>query len=236
MLGRITGNTDTLDSPRPGLGGSHHLPPYNILCASPWGPHPNDFLSRDSQVGVPKLPKLGVPQLWKPITLRANLRLRCGLKQNCSFCQKLSNSMWHVTCTQGNQGDSWLLVVGSQTSNLSQPHFGISVKMKLTPPKVGSWSPSGLPKTQSSSSRVKTPRIDVFFISMKSSWSVDAQNGLACAIWTSAAQVMGKRKAKSQTSNLTPYHYKSGINLFLTSAEGVRHSVGKLSRRTTTLV
>jgi len=30
---------------------------------------------------------------------------------------------------------------------------------------------------------------------MKSSWSVDAQNGLAWAIWTSAAQVMGKRKA-----------------------------------------
>jgi hypothetical protein len=29
-------NTDSQDSPRPGLGGSHHLPPYNILCAWPW--------------------------------------------------------------------------------------------------------------------------------------------------------------------------------------------------------
>jgi hypothetical protein len=36
-------------------------------------------------------------------------------------------------------------------------------------PKVGSWSPPGLPKTQSSSSRVKTLRIEVFFISMKRS-------------------------------------------------------------------
>ncbi len=29
---------------------------------------------------------------------------------------------------------------------LSQPHFGISVRMKLTFPKVESWNPSGLPK------------------------------------------------------------------------------------------
>ncbi len=28
-----------------------------------------------------------------------------------------------------------------------QPHFGISVKMKLTLPKVGSWSPLGPLKT-----------------------------------------------------------------------------------------
>ncbi len=30
---------DTLDSPRPGLGGSHHLPPYSILCSSLWRLH-----------------------------------------------------------------------------------------------------------------------------------------------------------------------------------------------------
>jgi hypothetical protein len=59
-------------------------------------------------------------------------------------------------------------VVVSQVS-LSQPHFGINVRMKLTPPKVGSWSPPGLPKTQSSSSRVKTPCIEVFFKSMERS-------------------------------------------------------------------
>jgi hypothetical protein len=42
---------------------------------------------------------------------------------------------------------------------------------------------------------VKTPRIGVFFISMERSWSVDVQNGLAWAIWTYAAQAMGKRRA-----------------------------------------
>ncbi len=56
VLGPATGNMDTQDSPRPGLGGSHHLPPYSIFCTSPQGPHPNGFLSRDSQVGGPKFP------------------------------------------------------------------------------------------------------------------------------------------------------------------------------------
>jgi hypothetical protein len=53
--------------------------------------------------------------------------------------------------------------------SLSQPHFEASVRMKLTLPKVGTWSPVGLLKTQSLIAGVKTPRIDVFFILLKSS-------------------------------------------------------------------
>ncbi len=41
--------------------------------------------------------------------------------------------------------------------------------MKLTLPKVGTWSPPRLPKTQSSIAGVKTPCILVFFISMERS-------------------------------------------------------------------
>jgi len=55
--GTATGNTDTQDSPQPGLGGSHHLPPYSILCATFRGLHPNGSFSwdsRDSRPGVPK--------------------------------------------------------------------------------------------------------------------------------------------------------------------------------------
>jgi hypothetical protein len=92
------------------------------------------------------------------------------------------------------------------TPQVSQPHFGLSVRMRLTLSKVGTWSPLGLPKTQSSIARVKTPCIKVFFISMERSWSLDVKNGLAWSIWTSAAQVMGKRKAGSQIGNLTPDH------------------------------
>ncbi len=42
---------DTLDSPRPGLGGSHHLPPYSILYSSARRLHLNGSFSRDSQSG-----------------------------------------------------------------------------------------------------------------------------------------------------------------------------------------
>jgi hypothetical protein len=124
-------NTDPQDSPRPKLGGSHHLPPYSILCAWPWGQHPNVTLFRDCQVGVPKFLKLGLPQLWKPITLCTNLWLRWFLKKSCNPCHELSNNMWHATKMQWNQGDLKLLVVGSQIGNLSiDPSFGHNLCFK----------------------------------------------------------------------------------------------------------
>jgi hypothetical protein len=119
VLGRATGKTDTQDSPRPGLGGSHHLPPHSILCTSPRGPHPNGFLSRDSQVGILRLPRLGLLRLWGAITLCADLWLRLGLKQSCSPYRNFFNGMSHAICTHGNQVDSQLLVVGSQIVNLT---------------------------------------------------------------------------------------------------------------------
>ncbi len=125
MLGQATGNLDSPDSPRPGLGGSHHLLPYTILCASPWGPRPNGFLSRDSQVGVPKLPRLGLLQIWGAITLRTDLRWRWGPKQSFSHHRELSNGMSHNTCTQGNRVKFWLLIVETQIVNLTlNPFFG----------------------------------------------------------------------------------------------------------------
>jgi hypothetical protein len=110
---------DSQNSPWPGLGGSHHLPPYSILCAWPRDQHSNVILSLDSQVGVLKFPKLGLSQLWSPIILCEELWLKWGSKQSYSPHQKLSNDMWHIICTQRNQGDSWLLVVRSQIDNLT---------------------------------------------------------------------------------------------------------------------
>jgi hypothetical protein len=86
------------------------------------------------------------------------------------------------------------------------PTLGLSVRMHLTLPKVGKWSPPWLPKTQKTIWGVKSPCLYAFFISMERSWSVDAQNGLAWAIWTFVAQVMGKRGARSQTVSLTLDH------------------------------
>ncbi len=124
MLGQATGNTTSLDSPRPGLGGSHHLPPYSILCVTPPHPHPNDIFSRDSQSGVPKLSRFGLLGLWALITFRPNLRLKWGLKRTCSSPRELSGGVLHSTCTHRDQVDSQLLVVGSQTASLTpDPSF-----------------------------------------------------------------------------------------------------------------
>jgi hypothetical protein len=54
-------NTDSQELPWLELGGSHHLLPYSILCAWPHDQHPNVILSRDSQVGILKFPRLGPP-------------------------------------------------------------------------------------------------------------------------------------------------------------------------------
>jgi hypothetical protein len=119
---------------------------------------------------------------------------------------------------------------------MSQPHFEASVRMKLTLPKMGTWSPSGLLQLQSSIAEVKTPRLEVFFIPLKRPWSVDVENGLAWAIRTSVAQIMVERRAGSQTGSSTPDHKKSGIDPTSMFEVGVRHTVGKLLRRATSLL
>jgi hypothetical protein len=116
---------------------------------------------------------------------------------------------------------------------MSQPHFEGSVKSPFTLPKMGLGSPLGLPKIHNTIARVKTPRIDVFFIPLQRSWSVDVWNGLAWAIWTSVAQVMVERKAGSQTGSLTLDHKKSEIDPISVCAEEVQHTITKLSRRAT---
>ncbi len=69
-VGTSHGHFGPQDTPRPGLGGSHHLPPYSIFCATFRGLHPNVSFSRDSQVGVPKLSR-DCPG-WSPGTLGAH--------------------------------------------------------------------------------------------------------------------------------------------------------------------
>jgi hypothetical protein len=105
------------DTPRPGLGGSHHLRPYNILCATFQGLHPNGSFSRDSQVGVPKLSR-NCPG-WSPGTLGAHNSWLSGLNQTCSPRRDLSNAMSHSPFGGQEEVDSRFLVVGSQTASLT---------------------------------------------------------------------------------------------------------------------
>jgi hypothetical protein len=115
---------DSLHSPRPGLGGSHHLPPNSILYSSPLHFHPNGSFSRDSQSGVSKLSRFKLLGLRVFTTSRLKLGSGRGLNQSCSFPQELFKGVSHFTCTHRNRVDSWLLVVGSQTASLtSGPSF-----------------------------------------------------------------------------------------------------------------
>jgi hypothetical protein len=69
---------------------------------------------------------------------------------------------------------------------------------------------SGLPNVQSSTAREKTTCIGVFLVSLERSSNVDIENALALAIRTFAAQVMGKRRAGSQTGSLDSRPLKVG--------------------------
>jgi hypothetical protein len=76
------------------------------------------FLSKDSQVGISKFPKLRLLQLWRFITFFIDLRLRWILRKSCNPRQKLFNNVWHATLTQGNQSNFRLLMIRSQIDNL----------------------------------------------------------------------------------------------------------------------
>jgi len=76
------------------------------------------FCSEIPKLGVSKFPKLGLMWPWRPITFCANLRLGWGFKKSYSHCWEIFNNMWHTTCTQVNQSDYKLLVVGGQINNL----------------------------------------------------------------------------------------------------------------------
>ncbi len=92
----------------PNSGGSHHLPPYSILCNSPPQLHPDGSFSRDFQSEVPKLSRFGLPGFWAFITFRPELKSGRGLNQSCSSPRELSNGVLHFTCTHRNQVDSRL--------------------------------------------------------------------------------------------------------------------------------
>ncbi len=59
------------------------------------------------------------------------------------------------------------IVYKKPRTTMSQPHFEASVRMRLTLPKVGTWSPLRLPQLQSSIAEVKTPCLEVFFIPLE---------------------------------------------------------------------
>jgi hypothetical protein len=89
------------------------------------------FCPEIPKLRVLKFLKFGLLQLWRLIISYEDLWLRWSLKKCCSPCQELFDNITHVTCTQVNQGDSQLLMVGSQIFTLIfDPSFGHNLCFK----------------------------------------------------------------------------------------------------------
>ncbi len=95
------------------------LPLPGVLCNSARRLHPNGFFSRDSQGGVPKLSRFGLPGLWASITSRPELGSGRGFNQSRRSPRELSNAMSHTVIGRQEEVDSRLLVVGSQIGSLT---------------------------------------------------------------------------------------------------------------------
>jgi hypothetical protein len=112
---------------------THHGPnlgeattfPLIVFSLAPRGDYIQmTFFSRDSEGGVPKLSRFGLPGLWAFITSRPELGSGRALNPTCSSRQELSNALLHSCCRRREEVDSRLLVVGSQTGSFTpDPSF-----------------------------------------------------------------------------------------------------------------
>ncbi len=66
VLRRTTGNMDTLNSPWPGLGGSHHLPPLQYTLCLSRRPTSKCFFVPGLPSGSPEIAKVGIPAFGTP--------------------------------------------------------------------------------------------------------------------------------------------------------------------------
>ncbi len=96
VLGQTTGNTDTQDSPRPGLGGSHHLPPYSILRTSPWGPHPNEFFVPGLPNGSLEIDQVGIPETLEPHNFASKPWIE--IQSKAKLYSSSRAFQWYVAC------------------------------------------------------------------------------------------------------------------------------------------
>jgi hypothetical protein len=95
-------------------------------------------------MGVSKFPKLGLPQLWGPITLRLDLRLKWGFVATLA----LGSQPWQ----KGLKG------VGQEECEKEDSHSQVSSPF-------GSWSLGGLPKPLESDCKGQnTSHWEVFYI------------------------------------------------------------------------
>jgi hypothetical protein len=90
--------TDSLDSPRPGLGGFPLIVFYMINHKVT----PNVILSHNSQVESPKILEIKIHATLNAYNFLCKPPIKVRFFKNLYPCQKLSINMWHATYTQIN--------------------------------------------------------------------------------------------------------------------------------------
>jgi len=117
----------------PDLGETTTFPLIVLSMISHGGYIQMSFCPRTPKLGLSKFPKLEVLTLWRPIIFCSDLLLRWDIKQSCSPHQEIFNDMWHATYTHVLQGNSWLLMGGSQIGTLTpNPSFGHNLCFKYS--------------------------------------------------------------------------------------------------------
>jgi hypothetical protein len=122
VLGQATGTSDHKTHHGPDLGDATTIP-HIVYSATLRRTH----IQKALFPGTPKLesrnptkcPGSWLPVLWEVIAPRPDLGSQGGLNQSCSPRQDLSNNISHSRIKHREQVDSRLLVVGSQTANLT---------------------------------------------------------------------------------------------------------------------
>ncbi len=115
VLRQATSNTDTQDSSRPRLGGSHHLPPYSILCGWPRSLHPNGFSLPGLPNGRPEIPPTGTPATLKPHNFAS--RPWIAMRSEAKLQLSSRSFQWYVArCLQTNKSGQFLTFSGRESN------------------------------------------------------------------------------------------------------------------------
>jgi hypothetical protein len=122
VLGQATGTLDHETHHGPDSGEATTFL-HIVFSASRFG----DYIQMALFPGTPKLESRNCPEtvpggvsgLWELITPDWEVWSRQGLNQTYSPCRHLSNDVSHFQFGGREDVDSWLLVVGSQTANLT---------------------------------------------------------------------------------------------------------------------
>jgi hypothetical protein len=117
-----------------------------------------------------------------------------------------------------------------------QPHFGLSVRVKPTFPKVGSWNLPGLLKTQSSIVGVKTSCIGVFLMLLEKVLKCRCPKWPRMSHLDICSPSYGQKKGRESNWQFDSWPLKVG-NWHLPDVQWQNATCcWKLSRRATTLV